>query len=97
LQDGGALPASSGLLASLTAASVAWLAAESWRQHLDLDSPDLFCKADVADASAKPDNNPHNLLFSKLQAFPLLAPSTFPGLIEVGICSPCGLTRGYHS
>lgn len=62
VQEWGALPASSGLLASLTAASSTWLAAESRRHHLDLDSPDLFCKAAVADASAKPDSNPRDPL-----------------------------------
>lgn len=79
VQDGKALPASSRLLASLTAASSAWLAAESWRHHLDLDSPDLFCKADVADASAKPDSNPWDILFSKLQVFPPTHTTHFPG------------------
>lgn len=74
VQNGVALPASSGLLASLIAASSARLAAESQRHHLDLDSPDLFCKADIADASAKPDSNPWHPL-QKLQVIPHSYPS----------------------
>lgn len=94
VQNGGALPASSGLLASLIAASSAWLAAESQRHHLDLDSPDLFCKADIADAPAKRDGNPWDLLW-KLQVIPPLIPFTFPELIQVGTHFSWGLKWGY--